>query len=554
MKKLLALLSFSVLLFGQDPTIARSYIPNSFVYHWSAWDALMHFLGPLFQTRQLNSNVTGGGPAIGVYPESYNQGDGTSGINTALSTLMGSGVCTPAITCILVFQGKTYTASTTIIFNGSYITMQGQNGFADVVSSSVIGSTVINTTSSTTNQLTETGNINPGSSCINGTLANTQGVSQRIIGIAFTRTTPATSGDGIYSTLTCVPWFVDVTVWDSINGFHFKGVAHITMRDDWVQFSAHSNTSRNGVYFDSSSGVNGANESSNLRGVYTGGDGSQPSNITGFLLSGPSIADTFLDDIEASATDYGIQISSTTNPSSINYANGDIHITHAIFDGTYLSSIYINNVYGGGVPYIEIGGGYFNKGSQGVIQINNAKSVNIHGAVIQSPGSGQTAIVITGANSGGGNISGNIMQLTGTCVSISNSGDWNLTGNQCKSDISGYPIGTGYVFVNSSNNNIHGNTVEGTFTYAASFDGSSTNNSATGNGWAASTILNAGSGNDFGPLGIFTVSTLPTCNTAWKGSIAQVSDALAPTFLGSLTGSSSTFTPVVCNGAAWVAY
>jgi hypothetical protein len=33
-----------------------------------------------------------------------------------------------------------------------------------------------------------------------------------------------------------------------------------------------------------------------------------------------------------------------------------------------------------------------------------------------------------------------------------------------------------------------------------------------------------------------------------------VSDASSPTFLGTLTGGSSTFTPVICNGTAWVAF
>lgn len=52
----------------------------------------------------------------------------------------------------------------------------------------------------------------------------------------------------------------------------------------------------------------------------------------------------------------------------------------------------------------------------------------------------------------------------------------------------------------------------------------------------------------------FTVSTLPTCNSGEKGGKTVVSDALVPTFLGTLTGGSSTYTPVICNGTAWVAY
>lgn len=48
----------------------------------------------------------------------------------------------------------------------------------------------------------------------------------------------------------------------------------------------------------------------------------------------------------------------------------------------------------------------------------------------------------------------------------------------------------------------------------------------------------------------FTVSTLPTAPPT--GSMAYVTDAVACTFLATLTGGSSTFCPVLYNGAAWV--
>ena len=49
---------------------------------------------------------------------------------------------------------------------------------------------------------------------------------------------------------------------------------------------------------------------------------------------------------------------------------------------------------------------------------------------------------------------------------------------------------------------------------------------------------------------VYTVATLPT---APKGAKAYVSDATAPTFLGTLTGGGTVFTPVVFNGTAWIA-
>lgn len=41
------------------------------------------------------------------------------------------------------------------------------------------------------------------------------------------------------------------------------------------------------------------------------------------------------------------------------------------------------------------------------------------------------------------------------------------------------------------------------------------------------------------------------CNSTSRGARMAVTDANAPTFLGTLTGSSTTFTPVICDGSVW---
>jgi hypothetical protein len=53
---------------------------------------------------------------------------------------------------------------------------------------------------------------------------------------------------------------------------------------------------------------------------------------------------------------------------------------------------------------------------------------------------------------------------------------------------------------------------------------------------------------------VYTVSTLPTCNSGTKYQTAVVTDASSPTYNGTLTGSSSTIVPVFCNGTAWTAH
>src|SRR5690242_3583380 len=51
-----------------------------------------------------------------------------------------------------------------------------------------------------------------------------------------------------------------------------------------------------------------------------------------------------------------------------------------------------------------------------------------------------------------------------------------------------------------------------------------------------------------------TVATLPTCNTASKGYVYEVTDASSPTYGGTLTGSSTTLALAVCDGTNWTAH
>jgi len=51
-----------------------------------------------------------------------------------------------------------------------------------------------------------------------------------------------------------------------------------------------------------------------------------------------------------------------------------------------------------------------------------------------------------------------------------------------------------------------------------------------------------------------TVSSLPTCNTAAKGTMYYVTDATSPTYNGALTGGGAVAVPAFCNGSAWTAH
>ena len=54
-------------------------------------------------------------------------------------------------------------------------------------------------------------------------------------------------------------------------------------------------------------------------------------------------------------------------------------------------------------------------------------------------------------------------------------------------------------------------------------------------------------------LPTYTVSTLPVASTALKGSVAYVTDATSPTWLGTLTGSGAVGCLVFCTGVVWLA-
>jgi len=80
-------------------------------------------------------------------------------------------------------------------------------------------------------------------------------------------------------------------------------------------------------------------------------------------------------------------------------------------------------------------------------------------------------------------------------------------------------------------------------------------------GGAGQFLQSAGSGNPavwgYPSLAQFTVGTLPSCNAGATGELLAVTDALAATYNGALTGGgtgASANVPVYCNGTAWTSH
>lgn len=64
------------------------------------------------------------------------------------------------------------------------------------------------------------------------------------------------------------------------------------------------------------------------------------------------------------------------------------------------------------------------------------------------------------------------------------------------------------------------------------------------NGWVSG---------DSAIVGPYVVASLPAASMALQGSSTFVTDATAPTFLGTLTGGGTVVCPVFCDGTAWIA-
>lgn len=152
-------------------------------------------------------------------------------------------------------------------------------------------------------------------------------------------------------------------------------------------------------------------------------------------------------------------------------------------------------------------------------------------------------------NSGGGNVfwinilsGGNIMALGGKGGSAPASGIINIDNNS--------QVGIGTSLMNSKLE-INGNATVGYVLTAAPANGLIVAGSV---GIGTNSPTTGATLDVRGPIKLmgYTVSTLPSGANASVGMMAYVTDAVACTFLATLTGGSSTFCPVLYNGSAWV--
>jgi hypothetical protein len=160
--------------------------------------------------------------------------------------------------------------------------------------------------------------------------------------------------------------------------------------------------------------------------------------------------------------------------------------------------------------------------------------------------------VIPPAGAYAGNIAIRPVGASGNSYILASSGSLSISGNTGSFVQIAYPNGAAGLNIQTSGSWVNG----------ATFTGSTAGNAPSLVTAGSDTNINfsiGGKGTGFvifaAPIktAVYTVATLPTCNAALQGGRASVSDATAPSFLGTLTGGGSVVTSVLCNGSTWVA-
>jgi hypothetical protein len=493
-------------------------------------------LRSLFQTNSINAPTVFGGsvtinktpPQYWVTPEQFgaygdNSHDDTTAINNAISALLTSALCTQTVTCELRFQAKTYKTTAPVTLAGSYVTIVGQGMF----------STFISNTATTGDGLDITGT---GSNCATGAAFwNT------VKSLQITRPNAATAGVGLNILDACWTKISDVQLTYNYIGLNVSSSGQTVIQDTQESAAAGS------PYGFQLSG--GLSSTYIRRGVY---DGTLNTNHIGLYMSScPS--DTFISDFTGAHGAYGIQVNGSTE-SGVSICNGDVHLDHPVLDSCLIACIQINNLNSGGLAAVDIDGGYASTLATG-IDLENVSGASVRGVQIRNGtgASGTIGLNIAGGSSNADIITGNVIQQVITCVSVNGSGNHIITGNTCTA-ISAQPITTGFNFVSLTNSIVRNNVMGGSFTTSFSFDSGSNNNTADGNnGFAYSTVSNSGAGNNFGFLGSYTISGLPSCGSSIVGAKAAISNGLATvTFQLAVSTTGSTIQPVTCLASGWV--
>ncbi len=302
--------------------------------------------------------------------------DDTAAIQAAIASLTNGGVCQ--------LQATTYkvTAPLTMLSN---VTMQGLGRRASWLKSTSTTTDII--------QITGTGSGNCAAGSIFGATLCDFGIQ---------RTAQASVGVGVNISKACFTRISNFESWDSVSCFKVSLSGNTTFENTEAYWQYAGSVVRNGYFIDSSTGTGNASTILATRNVVAGNG----ANITGLLVQGDIISDLFSFGLETNACQVGVYVNSTAsaNPTPTNIGNGDLHFVQTICDQIIGNGIKINNVQGGGIPNVEIAGGYMSGIGSPIsgLDIESSQGVTCYGMHFQLLPIGA---LINGASSQNNNIS-----------------------------------------------------------------------------------------------------------------------------------------------------
>ncbi len=289
------------------------------------------------------------------------------------------------------------------------------------------------------------------------------------------RTAQATAGVGVNVYKACFAGATNVESWDSLIGFRVELSGNTKFQDTEVYWQFGGSVARRGYLFDSTSGIGNATSVMAVHNIVAAGG----TNITGLEVSGACPSDFFSYGLETSAVDNGVLISSTasTSPTPTNSCNGDIHLVQTILDQIQVKGIIITGIQGGGVPNVELSGGYLSGDISAAdgLDIESSQGVVAYGLHFQFLPVGA---LINGATSQNNNISNSKFDVCGIGLQITR-GTRNIASGNAFTSVTGLGS-TAFVDINTNAvlNLVFNNQFNGFATTAISIDNSSIGNTA----------------------------------------------------------------------------
>lgn len=167
------------------------------------------------------------------------------------------------------------------------------------------------------------------------------------------------------------------------------------------------------------------------------------------------------------------------------------------------------------------------------------------GSILLSAINSSLGAVQLGTNGSVGATSGNVIGVLSQATANPPSGTANYANTEIRPTLNGTSTGTAYgLVIDPVVTAWTGGTVK--------LISAGTTTTNYGSGYTE--VFNVAQNGTVRMVNTFTVATLPTCNAGAQGTMTAVTDGSSPAYLTTVTGGGAVYTPVVCNGANWVAH